>query len=239
MMSDGWWPNAARKPSPNADERPVGERILLVVLHHISLPAGTFTGDAIERLFLNTLDPQDWPRHAALRVSAHFLIRRGGQTTQFVDIWRRAWHAGVSCWRGRERCNDFSVGIELEGDAPTPFTDAQYDTLNALLGWLHQATGVRSLSTHSEIAAGRKIDPGPCFDFSRLLPPPGETLEEAAIGVKRKTHGAQRPRHNSELGEGASTVQRSDSPTQPVIQRFPASSAYPPPDTVQCDRWHI
>jgi AmpD protein len=167
-MSEGWLPGARVVESPNADERPEGTAIDLIVLHHISLPAGRFGGDAIERLFTNMLDAALWPELAPLRVSAHFLIRRDGEVVQFVDIRRRAWHAGVSEWRGRAACNDFSVGIELEGDAATPFEPAQYARLDPLLAWLHAQTGARALTTHSEIAAGRKIDPGPTFDFSRL-----------------------------------------------------------------------
>lgn len=167
-MSEGWHPDARIAESPNADERPVGSTIDLFVVHHISLPPGEFGGEAIERLFTNTLEAARWPDLAALRVSAHFLIRRDGELVQFVDIGRRAWHAGISAWRGRAACNDFSVGIELEGDAIQPFETAQYTRLNALLAWLHARTGVRALTTHSEIAAGRKIDPGPTFDFSRL-----------------------------------------------------------------------
>ncbi|MFN3630614.1 MAG: 1,6-anhydro-N-acetylmuramyl-L-alanine amidase AmpD [Casimicrobiaceae bacterium] len=168
-MSEGWLPGARLVESPNADERPQGVGVDLIVLHHISLPAGRFGGEAIEQLFTNTLDPAAWPEHASLRVSAHFLIRRDGEIIQFVDIRRRAWHAGVTAWRGRAACNDFSVGIELEGDAATPFTHAQYEALDRLLAWLHAQTGARALTTHSEIAAGRKIDPGPTFDFSRVV----------------------------------------------------------------------
>lgn len=167
-MSEGWLPGARLIDSPNTDERPQGAGVDLIVLHHISLPAGRFGGDAIERLFTNALDAALWPDLAPLRVSAHFLIRRDGEIVQFVDIRRRAWHAGVSAWRGRAACNDFSVGIELEGDAATSFEAAQYASLDRLLTWLHAQTGARALTTHSEIAAGRKIDPGPTFDFSRL-----------------------------------------------------------------------
>lgn len=167
-MSKLWWPAARHLPSPNADARPLGLAIELVVLHYISLPPGSFGGEAIEALFTNRLDSERWPQHASLRVSAHFLIRREGSCTQFVDVRDRAWHAGVSTWRGRSHCNDFSVGIELEGTSEHPFTDAQYQTLIALLDWLKANTAVNALSTHSEIAAGRKRDPGPFFDFSRL-----------------------------------------------------------------------
>lgn len=158
--------------SPNQDERPPGTAVTLAVIHSISLPPGQYGGDAIERLFTNRLDPAAHPYFreiAALRVSAHFLIRRDGETLQFVPVERRAWHAGVSCWRGRGRCNDFSVGIELEGDGGSAFEDAQYAALAALLARLREALPLRDIAAHSDIAPGRKSDPGPHFDWPRLL----------------------------------------------------------------------
>jgi AmpD protein len=154
--------------SPNQDERPLGTQITLVVLHSISLPPGEYGGDAIERLFTNRLDPAAHPYFgeiAALRVSSHFLIRRDGELVQFVPVARRAWHAGASCWRGRSRCNDFSVGIELEGADASPFDDQQYQTLVPLLS----ALGLRDIAAHSDIAPGRKTDPGAYFDWPRVL----------------------------------------------------------------------
>jgi AmpD protein len=154
--------------SPNQDERPPGVAVSLVVLHSISLPPGEYGGDAIERLFTNRLDPQAHPYFKevhAMRVSAHFLIRRDGELVQFVPVARRAWHAGVSSWRGRSRCNDFSVGIELEGTDDTPFADAQYASLVPLL----KSLCLRDIVGHSDIAPGRKTDPGPRFDWARLL----------------------------------------------------------------------
>jgi N-acetyl-anhydromuramoyl-L-alanine amidase len=158
--------------SPNHDERPAGVEITLAVLHCISLPPGEYGGDAIERLFTNRLDPDAHPYFRqihATRVSAHFLIRRDGELVQFVPVERRAWHAGVSSWRGRSRCNDFSVGIELEGTEDAPFEDAQYDALVRLLADLRRRLPLRDIAGHSEIAPGRKTDPGACFDWRRFL----------------------------------------------------------------------
>jgi AmpD protein len=158
--------------SPNQDERPPGVEISLVVLHAISLPPGQFGGDAIERLFTNRLDPAAHPYFATiahLRVSSHFLVRRDGALVRFVPVERRAWHAGASSWRGRSRCNDFSVGVELEGADDAPFEDAQYAALAALLAQLRAELPLRAIAGHSEIAPGRKTDPGPRFDWQRLL----------------------------------------------------------------------
>jgi AmpD protein len=171
LWRGGWWSGATRRASPNFDARPRDTAIELVVLHHISLPAGQFSGDAVIDFFENRLDAASHPALsdlAGLRVSAHFFVRRDGAVVQFVGCDDRAWHAGVSCWRGRSVCNDFSVGIEIEGDDRTAFADAQYASLNALLAAISQAYPVAAVSTHSEIAAGRKIDPGPSFDWSRL-----------------------------------------------------------------------
>jgi AmpD protein len=158
--------------SPNQDERPPGVEISLVVLHAISLPPGQFGGDAIERLFTNRLDPAAHPYFATiahLRVSSHFLVRRDGALVRCVPVQRRAWHAGASSWRGRSCCNDFSVGVELEGADDAPFEDAQYAALAALLAQLRAELPLRAIAGHSEIAPGRKTDPGPRFDWQRLL----------------------------------------------------------------------
>jgi N-acetyl-anhydromuramoyl-L-alanine amidase len=158
--------------SPNQDDRPPGVEITLVVVHSISLPPGEYGGDAIERLFTNRLDPAAHPYFREIRelkVSSHFLIRRDGELVQFVPVQRRAWHAGVSSWRGRSRCNDFSVGIELEGSDDTPFEDAQYASLQRVLKDLRNRLPLRELAGHSEIAPGRKTDPGARFDWQRLL----------------------------------------------------------------------
>lgn len=168
----GWLPGVRRIPSPNHDARPPGESVTLAVVHGISLPPGEFGGDGIERLFTNTLDPQAHPYYAtlaALRVSAHFLVRRTGDVVQFVPCSQRAWHAGVSSWRGRERCNDFSIGIELEGTDLLPYTDAQYASLGRLLRTLARRHPLRDVAGHSDVAPGRKTDPGEAFDWTRLM----------------------------------------------------------------------
>lgn len=170
-MDSGWLQTACRIESPNQDERPAGESVRLIVVHAISLPPNEFGGPGIIELFTNRLDPQAHPYYReihALRVSAHFLIRRDGELIQFVSCARRAWHAGVSSWQGRERCNDFSIGIELEGCDELPFADVQYPVLDALLAELHRRYPVEAVAGHSDIAPGRKTDPGPCFDWSRL-----------------------------------------------------------------------
>ena len=157
--------------SPNFDERPPGVAIELLVIHSISLPPGEFGGPGIEALFLNQLDPAAHPYYngiAHLRVSAHFVIRRDGALTQFVPCAKRAWHAGESTWRGRARCNDYSVGIELEGDENVHFEDAQYDRLSSLASALMGAYPIRDVAGHSDVAPGRKIDPGPTFDWPRF-----------------------------------------------------------------------
>lgn len=172
--SPGWLPRARRVDSPNFDARPAGTAIDLIVIHAISLPPGEFGGPHVEALFTNRLDARAHPYFAgiaSLRVSAHFFIDRAGQLTQFVDLHARAWHAGVSRWEGRERCNDFSIGIELEGCDEQAFTDAQYDALNALVDELAArlpAVNRLRLVGHRDIAPGRKTDPGPHFDWARV-----------------------------------------------------------------------
>jgi AmpD protein len=158
--------------SPNCDERPSGTEVTLVILHSISLPPGQYGGDAIERLFLNCLDPAAHPYFREichLRVSSHYLVRRDGEVVQFVPPERRAWHAGASSWRGRERCNDFSIGIELEGTDDDVFTDAQYRALADLIGQLRRRFPLRDIAAHSDVAPGRKTDPGARFDWARVL----------------------------------------------------------------------
>lgn len=174
--ADGWLAGARRIPSPNQDERPPGETASLLVIHNISLPPGEFGGPGVEQLFTNRLDPSAHPYFAAihgLRVSAHFFIRRDGELIQFVACAQRAWHAGASSWQGRERCNDFSIGVELEGTDEQPFTDDQYAVLGRLVQSLSVAYPIRAVVGHSEIAPGRKTDPGPCFDWGRLGDLPG------------------------------------------------------------------
>ena len=171
----GWLSNATpacrRVASPNFDPRPAGMPVELLVIHNISLPPDQFGGPGVEQLFTNTLDPDAHPYYAeiqGMKVSAHFFIRRDGSLIQFVSCLDRAWHAGVSQWQGRERCNDFSIGIELEGSDACPFENAQYATLERLSAALHAAYPLRAVVGHSDIAPGRKTDPGPCFDWSRL-----------------------------------------------------------------------
>ena len=167
-----WVARARRVLSPNCDSRPGGGDISLLVLHSISLPRGSYGGDAIERLFTNRLDPAAHPSFAqlaGLRVSAHFLVRRDGGLIQFVALGQRAWHAGASRWRGRERCNDFSIGIELEGVDDGRFGAAQYKTLLQLLKQLQSVLPLRDIAAHSDVAPGRKTDPGTHIDWARLL----------------------------------------------------------------------
>lgn len=157
--------------SPNQDHRPPDNEITLIVIHNISLPPQHYGGDGVIRLFTNQLDPEAHPYYAEihqLRVSSHFFIRRDGSLLQFVPCQRRAWHAGKSNWQGRENCNDFSIGIELEGSDFDAFEAAQYTTLNRLLVALQQAYPITAIIGHSDIAPGRKTDPGPFFDWSRL-----------------------------------------------------------------------
>jgi AmpD protein len=157
--------------SPNCDDRPPAAEVSLLVIHGISLPPGKFGGDGVLRLFTNTLD---WTAHPfyttlrGLRVSAHFFVRRTGEIIQFVPCGRRAWHAGESSWRGRERCNDFSIGVELEGVDTRPYTERQYARLVPLAATLRRRYPIAEIVGHSDIAPGRKTDPGPAFDWGRL-----------------------------------------------------------------------
>ena len=145
--------------------------VMLVVIHNISLPPGQYGGDGVIELFCNRLDPEAHPYYRdihTMKVSAHFFIRRDGELIQFVSCRQRAWHAGVSRWQEMERCNDFSVGIELEGCDREEFTAAQYAMLGSLLALLRHGYPIRAVVGHSDIAPGRKTDPGPCFDWSRV-----------------------------------------------------------------------
>lgn len=160
--------------SPNQNERPDPKDIQLVVIHAISLPPGQFETLGVSQLFTNTLDPHAHPYYAeieALRVSAHLLIQRSGVITQYVAFDRRAWHAGVSLWRGREVCNDFSIGIEVEGTEDQPFEPIQYEVLNQVLDSLiaeYPRLSRENIAGHEDIAPGRKWDPGPYFEWSRI-----------------------------------------------------------------------
>lgn len=164
-------PGFRRVISPNFDARPPGMPVELVVIHNISLPPDQFGGPGVEQLFTNTLDPTAHPYYAeiqGMQVSAHFFIRRDGSLIQFVSCLDRAWHAGRSQWQGRERCNDFSIGIELEGCDTQPFEASQYVTLSRLIPALQAAYPLCAAVGHADIAPGRKTDPGPCFDWGRV-----------------------------------------------------------------------
>jgi N-acetyl-anhydromuramoyl-L-alanine amidase len=170
--ADGWVAAARKLPSPNFEARPAGVVPTLVVVHNISLPPNQFGGTAIAELFLNTLDCNAHPYYDShlrgVRVSAHFVILRDGTLEQFVSCNERAWHAGASNFFGRERCNDFSIGIELEGSDAAAFEAAQYRTLGALVNALTARYPVEAIAGHSDIAPGRKTDPGPHFEWQRL-----------------------------------------------------------------------
>ena len=162
---------ARQVASPNRDARPPGTEVTLLVVHGISLPPGEFGGDGILDLFTNRLDPRAHPYYATIAghaVSAHFLIRRDGALIQFVACGERAWHAGVSAWKGRERCNDYSIGVELEGTDEIAYTRAQYAMLARLARVLRRRYPIADIVGHSDIAPGRKTDPGPVFDWARL-----------------------------------------------------------------------
>lgn len=170
VEADGRIPAATYVSSPNFDRRPPGASLRLVVLHAISLPPDEFGGPGILELFTNRLDPGAHPYYrdiAGLRVSAHFLIRRNGALYQFVSCADRAWHAGKSSWRGVEGCNDYSVGIELEGCDTVAFESAQYEVAAALTRALQAAYPILDVVAHSDVAPGRKTDPGPHFDWRR------------------------------------------------------------------------
>lgn len=162
---------ATQIASPNFDARPESTVINMVVIHNISLPPNQFGGNGILQLFTNTLNPNEHPYYAEIhtrKVSAHFLIRRDGEIIQFVSCIERAWHAGISSWQGHERCNDFSIGIELEGSDFKAFEPKQYLALIGLVKQLKKTYPIEHIVGHSDIAPGRKTDPGPYFDWSQL-----------------------------------------------------------------------
>ncbi|MBK8019591.1 MAG: 1,6-anhydro-N-acetylmuramyl-L-alanine amidase AmpD [Betaproteobacteria bacterium] len=168
----GWHPGATQIPSPHFDARPAGVLAELLVIHNISLPPGDFGGGFVDDLFLGRLDCGAHPyfdRLRGLRVSSHFLIRRTGALVQYVSCLHRAWHAGQSTWRGRERCNDFSIGVELEGADDLSFMEVQYGALASLARSLARCYGLVAAAGHSDIAPGRKTDPGPWFDWARFM----------------------------------------------------------------------
>lgn len=170
LTDEGFVTQANFIASPNCDARPEGTAIELLVIHNISLPPGQYGGNGIIQLFTNQLNPDEHPYYRdiyQLQVSAHFLIRRDGELIQFVPCCQRAWHAGQSSWRDQQRCNDFSIGIELEGSDFEAFTDNQYRILQALTDALQAHYPLQEIQGHSDIAPGRKTDPGPYFDWQR------------------------------------------------------------------------
>jgi AmpD protein len=186
---NGWLGSAKHVASPNYDERPQGMLVDTVVIHHISLPEGKFGGTAIEAFFTNQLDPNEDPYFqdiAHMEVSAHFLIKREGELIQFVSTLKRAWHAGQSELLGRERVNDFSIGIEMEGTGEVPFTEQQYQTLNRLIQAIQTSHDIQYFVGHSDISPDRKTDPGPFFDWkyvSELVNIPEKKLP---FGIQRR-----------------------------------------------------
>ena len=181
LWRDGWYRFARHTPSPNFGPRPTGTAIDLIVLHSISLPPGEYGGPEIEALFTNTLDWDAHPYFQQIRgaeVSAHFVIRRDGGLVQFVSCDDRAWHAGRSHYQGRDNCNDFSIGIELEGLEGDTFETAQYESLSSLCAAIAQHYDVRHLTGHEHVAPERKKDPGPGFDWSALQQALGWTAEQ-------------------------------------------------------------
>lgn len=201
----GWFGPARAVVSPNRSARPSGAQVELALIHSISLPPGRYGGDAIERLFQNRLDEAadahpHFARLRGLRVSSHFLVRRDGTLLQFVGCDERAWHAGESQWRGRPACNDYSIGIELEGLEGLCFETRQYDALLALLRALTQRYPIAAIAGHEHVAPGRKHDPGPGFDWRRVragLDWPARYFPDAVAGgedAMRELPGAPVPR---------------------------------------------
>jgi AmpD protein len=182
----GWWAPARRLDSPNFGPRPAGAAVDLIVVHSISLPPGQYGGDEVQRLFTNTLD---WDAHPyfksieGMRVSSHFFVRRDGEVWQFVSADDRAWHAGQSAWCGRANCNDYSVGIELEGLEGDTFEPAQYLSLARVCAALSVRYPIAQVAGHEHIAPGRKQDPGPGFDWQRLVHQLGWPLDRFPPGV--------------------------------------------------------
>ena len=171
VWTHGWWRHARRVRSPNFGPRPDGVQTTLAIVHSISLPPGIYGGDAVERFFTNRLDVSAHPyfeQIGGLRVSTHFFIRRCGQVLQFVSCDQRAWHAGTSQWRGRDNCNDWSIGIELEGVEGERFERAQYRALIRALNALRARYAVTEVVGHEHVAPGRKADPGARFEWPRL-----------------------------------------------------------------------
>ncbi|MGI9306644.1 MAG: 1,6-anhydro-N-acetylmuramyl-L-alanine amidase AmpD [Gammaproteobacteria bacterium] len=186
LGADGWLQGARRIATPHCDNRPDENDIALLVVHGISLPSGVFGGDEIIKLFCGTLDCDSRPAFAALknlRVSAHFLIRRNAELIQFAPCQMRAWHAGESRWRGRARCNDFSLGAELEGTDDAQYAEAQYAALARLILALAKKYPPLAVAGHMHIAPGRKTDPGAAFDWEKLFNLAGKKFDGRAAGI--------------------------------------------------------
>jgi AmpD protein len=172
LNAQGWFSGVRRIPSPNFDARPPQTPVCLLIIHNISLPPDEFGGEGVRQLFTNTLNPAEHPYYEQLRglkVSSHFFIRRDGEIIQFVSCLNRAWHAGLSLWQGRTRCNDFAIGIEMEGSDFVPYADSQYRSLSYLTRRLQRAYRINDIVGHSDVAPERKTDPGPHFDWKRYL----------------------------------------------------------------------
>ena len=185
-QADGWLDGVRWLPSPNFGERPAGTEVSLVVIHNISLPPDEFGGEWVEDFFLNRLDPTAHPYFATiadLQVSAHFYVRRDGRVIQFVGCDKRAWHAGQSCWCERDNCNDYSVGIELEGSDTQAFTAEQYAALWPLLDALRTRYPIAAMAGHSHVAPERKTDPGPHFDWAALAARYGDLALPAEVSA--------------------------------------------------------
>lgn len=192
--AQGWWSAAQPLPSPNFGPRPANVEIDLLVIHSISLPPGEYGTGCVQQLFTNQLDWQAHPYFQSiegLEVSAHFFIERNGHIWQFVSCDDRAWHAGRSCWQGKDNCNDYSIGVELEGLEGLKFEDIQYQKLHLLGLALRHQYPLKSMVGHEHIAPGRKQDPGTGFDWLRLQ----NAVQDAAITFpglrldKTSTHG--------------------------------------------------
>ena len=186
LDKQGWIGAAAWRVSPNKDARPDEVKPDLLVIHHISLPPGQFKSQNIVSFFQNTLDPNEHPYFSGIanqKVSSHFLITRTGECIQFVSTRDRAWHAGASNFMGRERCNDFSIGVELEGDGDTPFEDVQYQSLAKLVQKLELAYPNLQFAGHSDIAPDRKTDPGKYFDWEKFQKETGISQEKIPFGL--------------------------------------------------------
>lgn len=174
IIQQGWLNPVQRNPSENTDKRPDASDISLIVIHGISLPPGEFGGEYIDQLFCNSLDPDAHPYFREiyqLRVSSHLLIKRDGAITQYVPFDQRAWHAGISNYKGRQQCNDYSIGIELEGSDDMAYTDAQYEMLNTVIAVMRTAfpmIGKNDIVGHCHIAPGRKTDPGTSFEWAKI-----------------------------------------------------------------------